>query len=576
MSINRTGPIDLIETRIFSHIIHALGGTYNDDTSDMEHNNDYHYVMCPPDKWIDPAFVVRDDGSSSVKSDDVNEEDSLYSERFDPRNKVAMQTYFPHCALQRWVEPGDTMVRGKIGFKLCPDGEEYVSVIRAPTSQSYRHRHRHTNKIILNKSGGSNSNTDEVHQDDEEPDNRIPKILHISSPTNCLPTSTVQTLSRFVESAPVPRSQDQNPPQIHHHTIQHGKESSHLAIYIHSHQAMHNYLVTKEFIAFPEVKEGILCGMGKMEAASRKAVMELLGGEGGEDTVEDAAGRTRQQQIVDDIAFGVLRDIWRYLILWEYGGITMDFSTLHAILEGDDKYNHNENSVNLTTTANAESGDARLLKLMKQWWDEVKSDALLYFISNYFDNGDSIPTPRERTPLSNILGAAPRHPFMYSAAKSALRYAIWDGEISITNTGRRTQIPPIKDGLINVNSSWERIKTGGIVDVVGYDVARSNSIHLLNGNDALPSPLTSPERTSWRSIFAAFAATPPMIDNGDAGGRTRRSNSTDVVIDSDTTSIPSEAKIMEVMQRVASEQAYISIKSLFSCMAYRLDMYMQK
>ena len=254
----------------------------------------------------------------------------------------------------------------------------------------------------------------------------------------------------------------------------------------------------------------------------------------------------------------------------------MDFSTLRAILEGDDKYNKTENSVNSTTTTNAESGNARLHKLMKQWWDEVKSDALLYFISNYFDNGDSITTPRERTPLSNILGAAPRHPFIYSAAKSVLRYAIWDGEISITNTGRRTQIPPIKDGLINVNSNWERIKTGGIVDIVGYDMARSNSIHLLNGNDALPLPLTSPHRTSWRSIFAAFETAPPIIDDGNSDSRTRRSNSTNVVIDSNTTSMPSEARIMEVMQRVASEQAYISIKSLFSCMAYRLDMYMQK
>jgi hypothetical protein len=40
--------------------------------------------------------------------------------------------------------------------------------------------------------------------------------------------------------------------------------------------------------------------------------------------------------------------------------------------------------------------------------------------------------------------------------------------------------------------------------------------------------------------------------------------------------MPSEAKIMEVMQRVASEQTYMSTTSLFSCMKYRLDMHMQR
>jgi hypothetical protein len=565
-SINRTGPIDIIEMQIFPHIVHTMGGTYNNGMDDVKHKNDYNYRICPPDKWIDPAFVVLENDSGGRNDDNgSNAGDSLYSEKFDPRNKFTMRSFFPHCALQRWVEMG-----GK-GSNSCPDGEVYVTVIQAPTSRNYRH---YDNSIDVNIGGdvekeGSNADTE---QKNKEPESRIPKILHISSPTNCLPKSSLHALTRIVDSASVPQTQSQKklPPMHHHyHTI----ESQQLVIYIHSHQAMQNYLFKKVFPLFPEVKEGVLCGMGKIMAASHRAVAELLGREAKDEAVEvmeEDVRRRRNQRIVDEIAFGVKRDIWRYLILWEYGGITMDISTLHAILVESDANSSRNNLNNLKyATAATDSGDAKMQKLMTQWWsaDETTSDALLYFISNYFDDGRS---SKERIPLTTILGAAPRHPFIYFAAKSALRYAIWDEEKSIISTGRTTQIPPIKDGLSYVNSDWERIKTGDVVNVLGYDIARKNSIHLFNGNDVLPTSLTSPNRSSWKSIFAAFASS-RTIDIGD--GR-RESNTTNVI--DNNTSMPSEADIMEVMQRIASEQTYFSTKSLFSCMGYRLDMYMHK
>ncbi len=577
-SINRTGPIDFIEIQIFPHIVRTLGVTYNYG-NDIKHNNDYNYGMiCPPDKWIDPAFVVEEDDSGR-NDNGSNGGDSLYSEKFDPRNNFAMmQSFFPHCALQRWVELGGR------GSNSCPDGEVHVTVIQAPTSGNYRHN----GKInVVNTGGGGEdddddddddegSNTDTEHED-KETESRIPKIIHISSPTNCLPTSTLRALSHIVESASVPRTQSQKLPPIHRHHHHHIIESQQLVIYIHSQQAMQNYLLTKEFPTFPEVKEGVLCGMGKIKAASHRAVVQLLGGgkneEEVEDVVEEDVRRRRNQRIVDEIAFGVQTDIWQYLILWEYGGITMDISTLHAILvESDDNISSSnldnlKNAVNLTTAT--DSGDARLQKLMTQWWrvNETTSDALLYFISNYFEDGRS---SKERIPLTTILGAAPRHPFIYFAAKSALRYAIWDEEKSFIKTGRTTQIPPIKDGLGYVNRNWELVKTGDVVNVLGYDMERKNSIQLLNGNDVLPTSLTSPNRTPWKSIFDAFAA-PRTIDSGN--GR-RESNITNVL--DNNTNLPSEADIMEVMQRIASEQTYFSTKSLFSCMEYRLDMYMHK
>jgi len=538
-SIHVTGPIDLIERWILPNIVAS----------------NYDYYNCPPDRFIDPTFTdgIDDDGRNS--NDDINGA-SLYSDKFDPRTKVVRQTYLPHCALQRWVEHREEenqFVRGGSGggSNSCPEGEEYATVLRSPSSLIH-HQHHH------------DDSSEEQHE------SRIPKILHIASPTNCLPLSVVRSLKRIVESSPL------NHHNHHHqHRQQLNMESQQLAIYIHSHQSMHNYLITKEFPTFPEVKEGVLCGMRKIEAASRLAVIELLGREEEDDAdAEDESILRRQQNIIDGISFGVLIDIWQYLILWEYGGIAMDLSTLLAILE-DGNDNNIMNSINAanststktTTTTTSENGDARLHRLMQQWWtNETSSDALIYFLSNYFDDEQST-TPPERVPLPNILGATPHHPFIYTTAKSALRYAIWDEEKSITTTGRTTQIPPIKNGLMYVNRDWEKVKTGDIVNVLGYGMRSNNSIHLLNGNDVLPLSITSPNKTPWRSIFAAFA-TPTTNGSGDEDRRGKITN--------DANNMPSEAKIMEVMQRIASEQIYMSTTSLFSCMKYRLDMYTQR
>ena len=78
---------------------------------------------------------------------------------------------------------------------------------------------------------------------------------------------------------------------------------------------------------------------------------------------------------------------------------------------------------------------------------------------------------------------------------------------------------------------------------------KGHTIHLVSGDDILPSSLTSPRTTPWRSIFDAFR----KADNQ-----------------------PTEENINIVMRKFADEQKYIAPKIMFSCMEYRLNMYLEK
>ena len=164
------------------------------------------------------------------------------------------------------------------------------------------------------------------------------------------------------------------------------------------------------------MKEGILCGMGKLHAATMAAINEL-----------NVGNSTQQRiQIAHDISLGVKRDIWRYMILWEYGGITMDITTLHTIIDAGGK---TEPSYDLAIPANNTTSDGgynALRKLTHQWSSESR-DAILYFINNV--DKQRLPY-MERIPFTDMMASVPFHPLIYYSAKAALRIAIWDAEVS--------------------------------------------------------------------------------------------------------------------------------------------------
>lgn len=122
---------------------------------------------------------------------------------------------------------------------------------------------------------------------------------------------------------------------------------------------------------------------------------------------------------------------------------------------------------------------------------------------------------------------------------------------SITDVGRTTKVPAIREGLhYTCGLGWKQVKTG---DVVTMENEKEHRIHLVNGDDILPPSLTSARTTPWRSIFDAFKKSSIRFDM-----------------------LPSEENINNVMRKFADEQKYIAPKTMFSCMEYRLNMYLEK
>ena len=348
------GPIDKFAELLIPHLA-SMG--FKSITDSNEAGIDGN--ICPPDSWADSSF----DEKMHQRQKNV-----LYSPEFDPRIKISRPSLFPHCALSRWVNV-------KREQYTCPPGEEYVTIIQPPNIKQ---------------------------PDSTAGEGRIPKILHVSAQTNCLPSSIIHKLRLL----------------IHQHI------STSYTIYIHSYDAMDNFLYQREWDIYPEMKEGVLCGMEKLKVATNAAMKELK-----------VIGN-HTQHIADEISLGVRRDIWRYMILWEYGGFTMDIDALNAILAEDENTQPSYDLVipkatNTTTTSNntdsSTSGGYKILQKLTQQWTSTKSDALLYFINNV--DKQRLPYV-ERIPLTDIMGSVPNHPLIYYSAKAAFRIAIWDNEVS--------------------------------------------------------------------------------------------------------------------------------------------------
>lgn len=181
-------------------------------------------------------------------------------------------------------------------------------------------------------------------------------------------------------------------------------------------------------------------------------------------------------------------------------------------------------------------GHSRLNSLAKQWTTEP-NDAFLYAINN--------GGKQEWIPVTDIVGALPHHPFVYYTAKYALKVAIWDSEKSINDYGRTTDIPPTTEGLNQVtNMGTKAIKPGRVVIT---STVPPRSLKIIDGNTALPLSLSSP-LSSWRSIIRAFQKAKAV----------------------------KEEEVRASMKRYANEQKYIGVERPFSCMEYRLDMYLKR
>ena len=363
--------------------------------------------ICPPDGFLDQALLPQTNSASQAKAKQTNE--VTYSSGNDPRNKKSKPSSFPHCELKKWVQlhqHTQSQHTTTIGSRKCPVGQEYITHIYPKQFKSQQRT-----KTSTSKHSQSNNNV---------------KILHIATPTNCIPTSTISSLQSFTEHYYSNNSNPNNPQII-------------IAIYIHSQETMDAFLYQRVWNVFPEVKEGLLCGMAKIRFVVGKVLDDLVksvvvvGGGAKEDassTNEKEKQEQQQQQlrkdnIANDIATLAKRDIWRYLILWEFGGTVIDLEVLQSLMDTP-----NNNAAETPATS-------PLINVARQWfaseWFGKTNDTADSNSSSSitFSDGDAIITIVEndggkRVPLTGIITASPNHPLLYFCVKWALRSMIDD------------------------------------------------------------------------------------------------------------------------------------------------------
>ena len=324
-AINRPGPIDALAEYLIPRFANA----------GLQSFRQLDDLICPPDPWLDSAF----DKVSGQKGE-------LYSSKFDPRMDTSHPSLFPHCALKKWVTFHPS--------QPCPEGYEYTTIINPPTTATAKN------------------------------DSGIPNIVHLSSPSNCLPSKTVRVLTKLTD--------DVNLQPI--------------TFYVHSNTTMDNFIYLKEWNVFPDAKEGLICGVAKLNTVLRS-------------TMDEIGMKDGRQKLLDEVSVGVKLDIWRLLVLWEFGGVTLDVSTLHSILYQPEAGNAGNSTSN-------SKGYSNLAALVRQWTTS-SDDALLYWINN--EERQRSPW-KERIPFTDVMGSVPNHPLIYFAAKFAMKIANWDSDVS--------------------------------------------------------------------------------------------------------------------------------------------------
>lgn len=447
---NRPGPIDELAEYLIPRFANAGIGSFRqlDD------------VICPPGPWLDSAF----DEAPGQKGE-------LYSRKFDPRMDISHPSLFPHCALRKWVNFHPS--------QSCPEGYEYTTIINPPTTTTTKN------------------------------DSGIPNIVHLLSPSNCLPSKTVRVLTKLTDDANLQP----------------------ITVYVHSNTTMDNFIYLKEWNVFPDAKEGLICGVAKLNTVLRS-------------TMDEIGMKDGRQKLLDEVSLGVKLDIWRLLVLWEFGGVTLDVSTLDSIL-----YQPEEIAGNSTSSS---KGYSDLAALVREWTTS-SDDALLYWINN--EERQRSPW-KERIPFTDVIGSAPNHPLIYYAAKFVLKIANWDSDKSISDLGRTTAVKPIQDSLTQLlRQEWKNVKIGDVATITS-STKDSRTIRFLNGDQAFPSELTYPP-SSWRSMLQPFME--KVRKDRLTYKRGKEIN---------------EISLQGIMKKYADRQTYIEIDSPFSCMEYKLNMHL--
>jgi len=515
--------------------------------------------ICPPDGFLDGALLSQSSSAaiSQEKKKKVTENNNgvTYSSNYDPRNTKSKPSSFPHCELKKWVQlhhnPTQQLYQGnnnansnKGGSRKCPNGEEYVTHIY-PKQFSSQQQRKNTTSSSSSKSNDTHNNNHNV------------KIIHIATPTNCIPTSTIKSLQSFTEHY----YNNPNPQII-------------ISIYIHSQEAIDAFLYQRVWNVFPEVKEGLLCGMAKVRFVVKKMkVLDelLLKGITNNNEKEEQL-RKKKDNIANEIATLAKRDIWRYLILWEFGGTVIDWEVLQSLIAttttSDTTSNATYDDAATTTTTTSPLINVARQWFASEWFGSMSNNAGR---SNQ-DDGDAIITMMEtndgkqRVPLTGVMTSSPNHPLLYFCAKWALRsmiddnYLVW-GESpnfrAFNALGRNTDRAAVQEGLKYVmGTDWET-KSKQIGNANLCDVDKTKSIRFLNGNGIYPKLLASPMQDMISIV-------------------TRHIDDKSDLAKNDAMIIKSFQGIEANMEKQHKEdKTYVSKPDpiMFSCMEYRLQVY---
>lgn len=202
------------------------------------------------------------------------------------------------------------------------------------------------------------------------PGRKIPYLFHITAKSRCMTAGFAENIERWKRAL-----------------------GSKYSIYIHDDDAVNKFIYQRQWMEFPELKEV----MGCVTAGAAKA------------------------------------DIWRYVMVWEYGGIYSDMDSspnkfsVDSIRDGDDAFFPLE-----------------MLGIPAQYW----------------------------------FAASPRHPVMYLSAKHSLQTMAFRDDISNNNAAKTTGPGAFKSGFI-LWSQFANVNTNGYVLEGTYSGSHGRTVRVV-------------------------------------------------------------------------------------------------
>jgi len=202
------------------------------------------------------------------------------------------------------------------------------------------------------------------------PGRRVPYLFHVTSKSRCMTRAFATNIDKWKN-----------------------RLGSKYSIYIHDDDAVNKFIYQKRWAEFPELKEVMAC----VTAGAAKA------------------------------------DIWRYIMVWEYGGVYSDMDS-------------SPNKFNVDSITNDDDAffPLEMLGIPAQYW----------------------------------FAASPRHPVMYLSAKHGLQTLAFRDDISNNNAAKTTGPGSFKTGFI-LFQSMKGIQTNGYVDEGLYHGAHGRSVRVV-------------------------------------------------------------------------------------------------